>query len=1023
MNRTFILFAIMILAFTQAKTEDPGTMLLRQPTVNESHVAFIYANDLWMASRSGGDAWRLTSNEGAEMLPHFSPDGNLIAFTAQYDGNTDVYVMPSSGGQPKRLTWHPGADQVMGWTPDGEHILFVSGREAVPTRESKFFKIHKNGGMPQALPLPRAVNGKMSPDGKYIAYQEVGFIDPEWRNYRGGQAKPIWIFNLEDYSVVKTPQPDNERHMKPIWWENKVFFISELDFAANIWSFDPATGTLNQETFHRDFDVKNISSGGSVIVYEQGGRLHILDPAGGEIQTIAIHVRGDFHWSRSRWEDISAGALQNPGISPTGQRAVFEYRGDIFTVPKEHGDWRNITRSPGVADRFPAWSPDGEKIAWFSDEGGEYQMMIAHQDGLQQPRKIQLPEPSFFFKPSWSPDGKYISYTDTHLNLYMVEVENGQVTHIDTDRYVRPQRTMNPTWSPDSKWLAYALTQDNLFKDIMLYNVETGDRIQLTDGMADAITPVWDESGKYLYFLSSTDFGLNTGWLDMSSYNQPVTRALYLTVLSKEDPSPLLPKSDEENNKENSDDNDKDDEVTVRIEREGLLDRTVAVGIPSRNYTGLLPGPENTVFYLETRPNEQGQTLHRYDFDKRESERVMANVNEAVVSHDRKTLLYRSGSTWGITGTSGKDVSPADGKLSAIDNMRMRIEPKEEWKQIFREGWRLQRDFLYVDNVHGAPWEDIYSWYSPWIDHVEHRSDLNYVVEIMGGEVAIGHSYVFGGDMPQIEQIPIGLLGADYTIDNGLYRFSRIYTGENWNPDLRGAPLSQPGINIKEGYYLLEVNGVRVDASENLYRYFEATANLQTRIRVNDRPTWEGSRVVTIIPVANEMRFRMMHWVEENRRKVDEMSNGRLAYVYVPNTSGLGYTFFNRYYFSQQHKQGAVIDERNNGGGSAADYMIDIMNRSLHGYFNSRAADRKPFTTPMAGIWGPKVMIINERAGSGGDLLPYMFRKTDIGPLIGTTTWGGLVGIWDTPSFIDGGRMMAPRGGFFNTEGEWAVEA
>ncbi|MFW5663529.1 MAG: S41 family peptidase [bacterium] len=1027
MKKILLLLTLLFSGMLQFHAHAEGTLLLRQPTVNESHIVFVYANDLWEVSRPGGDARRLTSNEGAETRPHFSPDGSLLAFTAEYDGNSDVYVMPARGGQPKRLTWHPGNDQVMGWTPDGNHVLFVSAREGKPTMESKFYTIHKDGGMPTALPVPRAASGQISPDENYIAYQEVGFVDPEWRNYRAGQAKPIWILDLEDYSLITTPQTDDERHMSPIWLGNVVYFLSERDYASNIWSFDMATSELKQETFHSDFDVKNLSAGAGVIVYEQGGSLHILEPEADESRKLTIHVKADFPGSRHRWEDIKPNALQNASLSPTGQRALFEYRGDIFTLPKEQGDWRNITRTSGAADRFPIWSPDGSQIAWFSDESGEYQLMIGSQDGMNTPRTIDLPDPSYYFRPAWSPDGKYISYTDTHLNLYFVDIDSGEVTRVDTDRYVRPQRTMNPVWSPDSKWIAYAHTLENLFKAIVVYNVETGQRIQVTDGMADAITPVWDASGKYLYFLASTDYGLNTGWLDMSSYNQPVNRALYLAVLSKEDASPLLPQSDEEKNAEDGKDEEKNDdsqseEVTVHIDAEGLMQRIVAADIPLRNYPGLLAGPKNMVFYFENIPHQPGQKLHRYDFKKRKSETFMDNVNEAEVSHDRKSLLYRSGSNWGIVETAGKEHKPGDGKLAAIDNMRMRIEPQEEWKQIFREGWRLQRDFLYVDNIHGAPWDDIYDWYRPWVDHVNHRRDLNYVVEIMGGEVSVGHSYVFGGDLPEVERIPVGLLGADYEAENGYYRFKKIYTGEDWNPGLK-APLSQPGIDINEGDYLLEVNGVAVDDTENIYQYFEATANRQTRLRVNSKPETEGSRMVTVVPVASENQLRMMHWVEENRRKVDELSDGQLAYVYVPNTSGLGYQFFNRYYFAQQNKRGAVIDERNNGGGSAADYMIDVMNRELQGYFNSKAADRKPFTTPMAGIWGPKVLVINERAGSGGDLLPYMFRKSDIGPIIGTTTWGGLVGIWDTPSFIDGGRMMAPRGGFFDTEGEWAVEA
>ncbi len=1014
-----ILFIITIWFWSGSLTASEGTLLLREPSISETQIVFVYANDLWVVERGGGDARRLTSNEGSESLPHFSPDGALVAFTAQYDGNDDIYVVPAEGGQPKRLTWHPGTDRVMGWTPDGENIVFTSGREGVPTKESQFFTIHKEGGVPEKLPVPRAVSGQISPDGRRIAYQEVSFSDPEWRNYRAGQAKPVWIMNLEDHSLIKTPQADGERHMDPVWLGNKVYFISERDFAANIWSFDVDSRVLNQETFHADFDVKNIGSGGGVLVYEQGGSLHILDPENGEAEQLVINVRGDFHWSRTRWEDVSPGSLQNASLSPSGQRALFEYRGEVFTVPREHGDPRNITNTPGIADRYPAWSPDGSRIAWFSDEGGEYGLVIGDQGGLGETRKISLPEPSFFFRPEWSPDGKYIAYTDTHLNLYYVDVESGEAVHVDTDRFVRPERTMQPVWSPDSRWIAYAHTLESLFKAIVLYNVETGERIQATDGMADAVTPVWCQSGEYLYFLASTDYGPNTGWLDMSAYDSPVTRALYVMVLSKEGVSPFLPVSDEEDEGENAEENGSS---IAEIDPDGIMRRIVAADIPSRNYTGLLKGPEGYVFYFEDVPGQQGLTLHRYNFNERESESFMSPVNYAVTSYDRSALLYRSGGTWGIVDAGGGTHSPGDGRLNAVDNIRMRIEPKEEWRQMFREGWRLQRDFLYVDNVHGAPWSDIYDWYRPWVDHVRHRSDLNYVIGIMGGEVAVGHSYIFGGDMPGIEQVPVGLLGADYEIENGNVRFSRIYDGEDWNPGLR-APLSAPGINVREGDYLLEVNGVRVDGTTNLYSYFEGTAGRQTRIRVNDRPTYEESRLVTVIPVANENQLRIMSWVEDNRRRVDELSGGRLAYVYVPNTSGLGYQFFNRYYFAQQDREGVVIDERNNGGGSAADYMIDIMSRELFGYFNSRAADRRPFTTPMAGIWGPKVMIINERAGSGGDLLPYMFRKKELGPLIGTTTWGGLVGIWDTPSFIDGGRMMAPRGGFFNTDGEWAVEA
>ncbi len=1013
----FILISILLVshsAFPQ------GTMLLRQPTISNTDIVFVYANDLWRVAKDGGDAIRLTSNEGAESNPHFSPDGKLIAFTGQYDGNTDVYVIPVEGGQPQRLTWHPGADQVTGWTPNGESILFATSREGVlPTRESKIYTINKRGGAEEALPIPRAVAGEISEDGKYIAYQQIGFWDPEWRNYRGGQAKPIWIVDLKNFELKMTPQPDNERHTDPVWLNNVVYFLSERDYANNIWSFNPANNELKQLSFHTDFDAKSLDAGGGQIVYEQGGYLHVLNPANGQTKKLTINVRGDFHWSRPRWKDVRATDLQNASLSPTGQRALFQYRGEIFTVPKENGNWRNISNSSSAADRYPAWSPDGKRIAWFSDASGEYQLMISDQEGLEKPKAIAIPNPTFFYYPAWSPDNKYIAFTDTDYNLWYTDVNTGVTKKVDSERYAHPNRTMNPVWSPDSKWIAYTRLNDSQFKVIKVHNVETNQTLQLTDGMADAITPVWDATGKYLYFLASTNYALNIGWLDMSSYDRPVTRALYLIVLNKDDASPLLPRSDEE--KEKPKEEKKEGTPVVKIDMEGISQRIVAVDIPLRNYTGLVNGPENYVFYLENVPNQQGATLHRYNFKDRKSEVYLTPVNDVSVSSDRKQLLYRSTNTWGILGTADNNKKPGDGKLDGVATLKLKIEPREEWKQIFKEGWRYQRDFLYVNNTHGAPWNDVLKWYSPWLEHVQHRSDLLYVVDIMGGEIAVGHSYTRGGDFPEVKEVSIGLLGVDYEVDNKLYRIKKIYTGENWNPGLN-APLRGPGIGVKEGDYILEVNGTSVSASENIYKYFEATAGRQTKLRVNSKPSLDGSKLVTVVPVDNENQLRMMHWIESNRKKVDELSKGQLAYVYLPNTALPGYTNFNRYYFAQQDRKGAIMDERNNGGGSAADYMVDVMARQLHGYFNSKVGDHKPFLTPNAGIFGPKVMLINERAGSGGDLLPYMFNKMKIGPLVGTKTWGGLVGTWDTPPFVDGGTMIAPRGGFYDVNGQWAVE-
>jgi tricorn protease len=649
--------------------------------------------------------------------------------------------------------------------------------------------------------------------------------------------------------------------------------------------------------------------------------------------------------------------------------------------------------------------------------------MIGDQFGLEKPRAIAFAKPTFYYHPVWSSDGKYISFSDTDYTIWIVDVATGTTKKVDSDRMAHPNRTMNPTFSTDSKWMAYVKILENQFKAVFLYNIETGQKTQITDGLADAIDPVWSADGKYLYFLASTDYGVSAGWLDMSSYDMQVTRGLYLVVLNKKDPSPLLPKSDEEEGKTDDKKEAKDSTKTITkditIDLDGIRQRILAVtNIPLRNYTSLVEAPKDYIFYRESVPNQQGETLHRYNFKDRKSEVFLTPVNYATASHDRKQLLYQSKDTWGIVKTDGTP-KIGDGKLT-ID-AKMHIVPQEEWAQILKEGWRYMRDYLYVDNVHGAPWKQVYEWYSPWVADCRHRTDLNYIVDILSGEVAIGHSYVSGGDFPDVKRVPIGLLGADIAVENGGFRIKKIYTGESWNPDLK-APLAVPGVDVKVGDYIVAVNGDPLSIKRNFYSYFENKADKQVKLLVNSTPNATDARLVTVVPIADEGSLRSRDWVEGNRRKVDSLSNGQLAYVYIPNTGRPGYNYFNRYYFSQMDKKGAVIDERNNGGGSAADYIVDVMARQLNGYFNSRVEGHKPFTVPDGGIWGPKVMIMNERAGSGGDLMPYLFRKMKIGPLIGTRTWGGLVGTWDTPPFIDKGRMVAPRGGFYDVDGKWDIE-
>ncbi|MEP6944430.1 MAG: PDZ domain-containing protein [Acidobacteriota bacterium] len=1055
---TFILFISFVLAAgsVNAQTSNMGTRLLRMPTVSETQIAFAYAQNIWTVPRVGGIARRITSYQGQSSNPHFSPDGRMIAFSGEYAGNLDVYVVPSEGGEPRRLTWHPGGDLVQGWTPDGKSIVFSSTRATwTPSGAPRFWTVPVDGGVEEPMPLPRGFQGKISPDGSRIAYRMNNSWDDERRNYRGGQNRPIWIIDTKTYDLVSPPWTDS-KDIDPVWIGESVFFISDRDGVQNVWSYDTRSKKLAQATKFRDFDVKTMDSGAGAVVFEQAGYIHELDPLSGREHVVNITVNGDFPWMMPRWQDVGE-KITNIGLSPTGKRVLVEARGEIFTIPAEKGDVRNLTNSSGSAERDPAWSPDGKWISYFSDRSGEYRLYIQSQDGLTPPREIVIDKPTHYYTASWSPDSKKILFSDTNLKVWVVDVATGAAKNVGNDPWMVPSRTLNPTWSPDSKWVAYASRLRSMYHAIFVTNVETGVSSQVTDGLADAVWPVWDANGKYLWFLASTDFGLKSQWLDMTSYDHDENFGLYVAILNKGDSSPLLPESDDEKaaaaaatptpkpadapaeaptgeGTARTVPGKKPESVSVKLDLEGLSKRIISVpGVPERQYSNLAAGADGTVFYVEAGRNTPGSELIRYKLSDRKAIPFVSGITAFSISADGKKLVYRAAQSGGLGANAGRPTSP---QLSIVDadkgapqpgsgrlsySLRTYLDPRAEFKQIFNEGWRNERDYLYVPNMHGTDWSKDREMYGAMLPYVMHRADLNYLLDMMGAEIAIGHSYVRGGDMPDVPQVQGGLLGADFTVDNGRYRVTRIYDSENWNPDLR-SPLAVPGSTVNAGDYILAVNGVELKAPDNIHRLLDGTANRQTSLTVNDKPTLEGSRTVVVLPVANEQGLRTRAWVESNRRLVEKLSDGQLAYVYIPNTGQPGYTSFNRYYFAQQDKKGAIIDERYNGGGSAADYIIDVLQRDFDGYFNNVAGDRYPFTSPAAGIWGPKVMIINEMAGSGGDLMPYMFRYRKIGPLVGKRTWGGLVHTADTPGFVDGGSMIAPRGGFFARDNKWAVE-
>ncbi len=1056
--------AVAIACVAAAQPASMPPLLLQSPSLSATQIVFVYGNSLWTVPREGGDARRLVVGDpGSATGPIFSPDGKLVAFTGNFDTNPDVYVVPAAGGEPRRLTTHPDGDTAVGWTPDGKHILFRSQRETY-SRFEKLFTVSVEGGFPQELPLPMGVQGAFSPDAKQLAYVPLWNRNPAIaiKNYRGGRTSPIWIARLEDSSVTPIPR-DNSNDYNPLWIGDKVYFLSDRAGANTLFSYDPKTRAVTQLVPNDGFDLKSASAGPGAIVYEQFGSLNLYDLASGRTRAVPVRLQADLALTRPHLEKIPSRQLGQASISPSGARAVFEVRGEIVTVPAEKGDIRNLTRTPGVADRDPSWSPDGKTLAYFSDESGEYQLHLRDQGGLGPVRKIDLgPSPSFFYNLSWSPDSKQIAYSDKRGALWLLDLAAGTPVQFDVD--IR-SRAPALRWSPDNQWLAYTKMLPNNHRAVFVYSLEKKQVTQFTDGMSDARSPDWDKSGKYLYFTASTDLGLSSVGFNMSSNRRPVTRAVYLAVLGKDLPSPLAPESDEEKDdakdKEAKDKKPADEPkiasaekaaagdakpeakaetkpdakpagdaakdkkgVKVVIDFEGLSQRILALPLPERNYGTLVAGKENILYVLEGASVAEGRgtdsarsALQRFDLKSRKTEKLLDGVEEFHLAAKGEKMLWKTSTGWFI---GGADKAPAGGAGSLkLDNLEVWVDPRAEWRQMYREVWRLQRDYFYDPGFHGIDIAKAERLYAPYVDGAGSRADLNYLFVEMLGQLSVQHMYVSGGARPEQKEIKVGLLGADYRIAEGRYQFARVFDGENWNPQAK-APLTQPGVNVKPGEFLLAVNGRDLRASDEVFSFFAGTVGKQTVLRVGAKADGSGARDVTVVPVASEQNLRNLAWIEGNRRKVDELSGGKIAYVYVPDTAMPGFTSFNRYFFAQVGKQGAVIDERFNGGGQLADYIVDHLNRPLR----TRIVNREGAVSdsPGAAIFGPKAMIINEFAGSGGDALPWYFRKAGTGTLVGKRTWGGLVGIGGYPTLIDGGTVTAPHMALYDLNGKWEVE-
>lgn len=1023
-----------------------STRLLRQPDLSDTHVTFAYGSDIWVSELATNQVRRITSTAAVESDPYFSPDGQWIAFSSNRSGASAVYVVSINGGDAKRLTWHPAAATVRGWTTDGKRILYSCDRETAPAPYNRLWTVPAEGGVPELLSAQWGNDGSYSPNGREVVIDKMDRWDVEWRAYRGGQNTPLIILDLKTSKEELIPN-EKTADIQPIWMGDNIYFLSDRDFTANIWAYNTKTKALTQLTTFKGSDVKALSGHKSNLIFERDGYLHLFDLTTKAIKRLEINVVADFPWAATKWEDVSASA-RSASLSPNGKRVIVESRGDVFTVPVEFGNTRNITESSGVADRAPLWSPKGDKIAWFSDlNGKEYALMLAPQDGMGKPEAISIGESKLAWNPSWSPDGKHIAFVDNKVRLRVITLETKAIQTIDIGGTNIERTAIELKWSPDSKWIAYAKTGSNMFRQVYVWSLKDNKTTPITDSFADSFAPSWDLNLKQLYLLASTEVALGSGWANTSSMTAEPKYAAYVINLRKDDTSPFKPKSDEETAKveevKKAEDVKKTEEVKkgeeakkpetgdkaaekpkteeiskdIVIDFEGISRRILPLGMPVRNYRYTLSGPEGSVFVAESIENKPGVTLHKFTLkDKKATEFIGGGASQISVTPNGKHLLAKLLDGWKIIGTE----APSPGKPVRV-SLSTKLDRSAEWKQMFEEAWRYERDYFYDPNIHGRDWNEVYQRYAPLVPYIKHRADLTYILDQVNGELSVGHSFVFGGDMPETEKSQIGLLGADLVVENNRWKIKRIYTSENWNPELNG-PLDQPGLKIKEGYYIVGINGKELSGNQEIFELLDGTVNKQTVLHLNDKPAFDGSWKEIAEPIANENALRQRTWVEDNKRLVDRLSNGRLAYVWVPNTGGPGFVSFNRYYFAQQDKEGAVIDERFNGGGLLDDYMVDLMTRSLRAGLTNEVPNGKSFKLP-AGILGPKVLLINELAGSGGDFFPWVFRQQKAGSLIGATTWGGLVKSSVHYSLIDGGALTAPDNAVFDPiNNQWVAE-
>jgi len=1041
--RTLCLTALILLGALPlaARTE---TRLLRFPACHGDQVVFTYAGDLYTVPSSGGVARRLTSDAGYEMFARFSPDGTTIAFTGQYDGNTEVYVMPASGGVPRRVTYTATLDRddvsdrmgpnniVMTWK-DGGHIIYRSRRIEWNDFKGQLFEVPVEGGLSTQLPLPRGGWCSFSPDGKQMAYNRVFREFRTWKRYRGGQADDIWVYDFAAKTTTNiTGNPAQD--VFPMWRGSSIYFLSDRDEnkRMNLYVYDLGTRETRKLTSFTDFDIKFPSLGSDAIVFENGGYIHRFDLASGEVRKLAIAIEEDFASGRGGLRDVSK-EVTNFEIAPDGNRALFGARGDVFTVPVKYGNTRNLTGTPGVHERSAKWSPDGRWIAYISDASGEDELWIVPQDGSTPAKRITDNGDTYKYEPLWSPDSKMLLWSDKKQRLQYADVDTRKIT---TVAEAAPWEFRDYCWSPDSKWIAYAKPEVERMTTIQLYGVDGGRTTEVTDGWFDSDAPTFSSDGKYLFFVSDRSFSPTYGQLEWNHIYRDLA-GVYLVTLAGATKSPFEPKSDEvkiepagkepekgasdkKKDAEKKDDDKKEPEkkVVVKVDAEGIQSRIAALPIAASAYRNLQSAGDK-LYYIRGGSRDERAKLLLYELDK-QKETELGEFNGFEISADGKKMLVRPADGYAIIDLPSAKIEIKD-RLNLAD-MKVNLDRRAEWDQIYRECWRQMRDFMFDPHLHGVDWKAVRGKYEPLLPFVNHRTDLTYVIGEMIGELSIGHAYVGGGDYPKPERVLTGLLGAVIARDpaSGYYRIAEILKGQNWDKTLR-SPLTEIGVTAKQGDYILAVNGKPTNTLPDPYEALVGTVDKQVTIRVNAAPKNEGSRETVVVPIGDERGLYYFRWVQGNIDRVGAATDGRVGYVHIPDMSAAGLNAFVKYYYPQLRKEALIVDVRGNGGGNVSSQIVERLRREVA--MIGVARNGAPTPDPGGMIMGPKVMLIDEFSASDGDIVAYRFKKHGLGPLVGKRTWGGVVGIRGSLPLLDGGFLNRPEFSRYDLEGkDWIME-